>query len=156
MGDWLLAIATILGAGIYLYADAKLPRLDIGDPMGPQVFPALIGVGLLLSGVLLVLETWRKRAAAAPQTMSAPEDPSRRRHQTILVAMAAWTAVYYVAFEPVGYVVATVIYLYALLAFFNRGRWLVNAAITLGFTACAYAVFAKFLLVVLPDGVLGL
>jgi len=47
MGDWVLAICTAIGAVVYLNADSKLPQLQVGDPMGPQVFPALIGIGLL-------------------------------------------------------------------------------------------------------------
>jgi len=153
MRDWLLAIAILLGATVYLYADSRLPQLAIGDPMGPRAFPALIGIGLLLSGLLLILETWRKRAAAAPHAADAAAgDP---KHLKILLALAAWTALYYVAFEPVGYLIATPIYLFALLAFFNPRRWLVNSAVALGFTASAYGVFAGLLNVQLPGGLLG-
>ena len=64
MADWILAICTAVGAVVYLYSDSKLPQLQVGDPMGPQVFPALIGIGLLGSALLLMLETWRKHQAA--------------------------------------------------------------------------------------------
>ena len=40
------------------------------------------------------------------------------------------------------------------LAFFNRGRWWVNAASAAGFTLAAYLLFTAFLQVVLPRGIL--
>src|SRR5579871_2095470 len=122
-GDRALAVCTIGGAAIYLYADSRLPQLQIGDPMGPQVFPALIGIGLLGSGLLLVAETMRKPAGGLPALATEPTEPQFR---LVLACMAAWTALYYVAFEPVGYIVSTLVYMFALFAYFNRGRWLVN------------------------------
>jgi putative tricarboxylic transport membrane protein len=149
-GDWALAICIVLGAAIYLYADSKLPQLQIGDPMGPQVFPALIGIGLLGSGLMLMAEL-RGRAPKAPLTESGD-----KRYRLVLLGVLVWTALYYLAFEPVGYVVSTLVYMFALLAFFNRGRWAVNVACAVGFTAAAYAVFVGILQVALPPGVLGL
>jgi putative tricarboxylic transport membrane protein len=153
VGDVLLGICVIIGAAVYLHADADLPVLQNGGPMGPQAFPALVGIGLLISGLLLLGETWRRRRAAgfAP---AAPADPIERRSRAILAAMTAWTALYYFAFERVGYVVATVVYMFALLAFFNRGRWWVNAASAAGFTLAAYLLFTSFLQVALPRGIL--
>jgi putative tricarboxylic transport membrane protein len=153
VGDVLLGICVIIGAAVYLHADADLPVLQNGGPMGPQAFPALVGIGLLISGLLLLGETWRRRRAAgfAP---AAPADPIERRSRAILAAMTAWTALYYFAFERAGYVVATVVYMFALLAFFNRGRWWVNAASAAGFTLAAYMLFTSFLQVALPRGIL--
>ena len=120
--------------------------------MGPQAFPALVGIGLLVSGLLLFGEIWRRRRSAG--TMAVAADPVERRSRGILAAMTAWTALYYFAFERVGYLIATIVYLFALLAFFNRGRWWMNAACAAGFTFAAYALFTFFLQVVLPRGIL--
>ena len=58
----------------------------IGDPWARKIFPAIIGGGLLISGLLLMLETYRKRqqivhrcdavvtaVAPAPRTASGRE-----------------------------------------------------------------------------------
>jgi putative tricarboxylic transport membrane protein len=153
VGDVLLGVSVIIGAAVYLYADANLPVLQNGGPMGPQAFPALIGIGLLASGLLLFGETWRRRRAAGTTVAAAvPADPIERQSRRILVAMTAWTALYYFAFERAGYLVATAIYMFALLAFFNRGRWWLNAACAAGFTLAAYLLFTSFLQVALPRG----
>jgi len=153
VGDVLLGVCVAIGAAVYLYADARLPALAIGDPMGPRAFPALIGIGLMASGLLLFGEVWRRRRIAGAVTVAA--DPVERRSRRILAAMTAWTALYYFAFERIGYVIATLVYLFALLAFFNRDRWWINAACAAGFTLAAYALFTFFLQVVLPRGILG-
>ena len=163
MADWILAICTAIGAVVYLNADSKLPQLQVGDPMGPQVFPALIGIGLLGSALLLMAETWRKQRRPAADSQPAAEprpdpDPGAKdawAHRLILAGMVLWTALYYWAFEPLGYLLATLLYTFVLLAGFNRGRWFVNAACAVGFTLVAYAVFTRFLQVALPQGVFG-
>jgi putative tricarboxylic transport membrane protein len=157
MADWILAVCTVIGAVVYLKADSKLPQLQVGDPMGPQVFPALIGIGLLGSALLLMVETWRKRHRPAAQPQPDPGLGSRdaRIHGLILAGMVLWTALYYWAFEPLGYLLSTLLYMFVLLACFNRGRWLLNFACAAGFTLAAYAVFTRFLQVALPPGVFG-
>ena len=163
MADWILAVCTAIGAVVYLNADSKLPQLQVGDPMGPQVFPALIGIGLLGSALLLMAETWRKQHRPAAESQPAAEPrpdldtgaKDARTHGLILAGMVLWTALYYLAFEPLGYLLSTLLYTFVLLACFNRGRWLVNAACAVGFTLVAYAVFTRFLQVALPQGVFG-
>src|SRR5579863_5912627 len=93
MADWILAVCTVIGAVVYLKADSKLPQLQVGDPMGPQVFPALIGIGLLGSALLLMVETWRKRHRPAAQPQPDPGLGSRdaRIHGLILAGMVLWT-----------------------------------------------------------------
>jgi putative tricarboxylic transport membrane protein len=157
MGDWVLAICTAIGAVAYLYSDSKLPQLQVGDPMGPQVFPALIGIGLMASALLLMAETWRKHRPAPAHPRPDPDQGHRdlAAHRLILLGMVLWTALYYVAFEPLGYLISTLVYMFGLLACFNRGRWFVNVACAVGFTLAAYAVFTRFLQVALPQGVFG-
>jgi putative tricarboxylic transport membrane protein len=157
MGDWVLAICTAIGAVVYLYSDSQLPQLQVGDPMGPQVFPALIGIGLMASALLLMAETWRKQRAAGAELRPDPDQDVKdlRAHRLILLGMVLWTALYYLAFEPLGYLLSTLVYMFVLLACFNRGRWFVNAACAVGFTLAAYAVFTRFLQVALPQGVFG-
>jgi len=128
MGDRLLAFVVVLGALIYLYADSQLPRLAIGDPLGPKVFPALIGIGLLAGGGLLLVEIWRKRRDR-PKTTLAAGEPAERPHYLPLIGTAVCTAIYYAAFEPVGYVISTVVYMLVLLSYFHRGHLLANLAV---------------------------
>ena len=158
MADWILSVLIVSSAVVYLRAATGLERLQVGDVLGPQVFPVLVATCMLGSGLLLAWETWRKQAnteeEAASATPSATALAHPRHRHLILVAMAAWTALYYVAFEPAGYVVSTMIYLSALLFFFHRVNPLINLGIAATFTAAAYVLFTDLLQVVLPSGIL--
>jgi putative tricarboxylic transport membrane protein len=151
MGDRLLAACAITGACVYLFADSRIVDPVISDPLGPKVFPVLIGLGLLGSGLLLLAETRKKSPSVAGAAVAAPGNNKQR---LILVGMAVWTACYYTAFEPVGYIVSTIGYLFGLLLFFNPRKHVANVATAVIFTAVAYAIFAKFLGVSMPSGVL--
>jgi putative tricarboxylic transport membrane protein len=149
MADWILAFLTILGALIYLRADANLPHLEFGDTLGPQVFPAVVGIGLVASGLLLMVETWRK----SPSIEGLSPDVEKRQHrraQITLAIMIVWTASYYAVFEPLGYIASTILYLFPLLTYFHQARWWINLGYAIAFTIVAYLLFAKFLHVALP------
>jgi putative tricarboxylic transport membrane protein len=152
LNNWLLAVSAVVGGGVYLYADSRIPDPVIADPLGPKAFPALIGAGIVVSGLLLCVEAWKKRHAAARIPAMTPGE---KRYYLILIGMVVWTAAYYTAFEPVGYVPSTIAYLLGLLIYFNRGRLWVNAAIAVCFTGVAYLVFARFLGVSMPAGLLA-
>lgn len=153
--DRLLAICVICGALAYLSADALLPVMRIGDPLGPRAFPALIGSGLIVSGLLLLLETRRKRcmqrAGEEPEIVSPPVNKKRL---LILCAMVAWTALYYGSFEFLGYLLATMLFLLGLLSYFHRGHHVVNIAVAVGFTIIIDLLFSQFLGVPMPTGLL--
>ncbi len=158
MRDWVLAGCAVIGALIYLYADSQLPLVRIGDPLGPKIFPAIIGGGLLISGLLLMLETYRKRhqvaSAVVPPSHVPAHAPQDRQRPGVLLGMLAWTVIYYFAFEPVGYLVSTVVFLLGLLTMFHRKKPRTNLAVALGFTAVIYAIFTQLLHVPMPQGIL--
>ncbi|MDR7253535.1 putative tricarboxylic transport membrane protein [Nocardioides sp. BE266] len=53
-----LAAALVL-VGAYTFYDATTLRIGFGDPVGPRVFPYVIGAVTVLLGVLLALSTLR-------------------------------------------------------------------------------------------------
>jgi putative tricarboxylic transport membrane protein len=149
--DRVIFVCTILVAAVYLYATTLIPTLEIGDPLGPKAFPRLLGICLLIGAGLLFIEIWKERKIAPP--VSDAREPSDTRHLRVLAAVVAWTAIYYISFERAGYVVATSIYLLALMAWFNRGKWIANVATSVLFSALSYYMFLK-LDVRLPQGIL--
>jgi len=151
MADRVIFVCTIVVAAVYFYATTLIPSLQIGDPLGPKAFPRLLGVCLLIGAGLLFLEMWTDRKAAAPRTASAVKlDP---RPLWILAMVAVWTAAYYLVFEKAGYILATSVYLIALMAWFNRGKWIANVVSAVLFSILSYVMFLK-LDVRLPQGIL--
>jgi putative tricarboxylic transport membrane protein len=158
--DVWLAVCVIVGASAYLIADSLLPSASIGGPLGPKGFPALIGAGLILSGLLLLREHHEKRhrppaaIPASPELAAGPEPRARDTPVPILIAMVAWTALYYFCFEPVGYLIATVVFLLGLLSYFHRGHHRTNCIIAIVFTVVVDTLFSHFLNVPMPTGIL--
>ncbi len=152
VSDWCLALCVIAGAAVYIYTALQLPSARAGaDPVGPATFPYLIGAGLLGSGFLLISEIRRNK-----RNVEADEEPrSPTRYWRQLAVVAGWTALYFYAFEPIGYLAATAIYLWPMLAYFNRGHWITNTVIAISFSLVVYVIFVKLLYVSLPAGLLA-
>jgi putative tricarboxylic transport membrane protein len=70
--------------------------------------------------------------------------------------MVAWAGLYYFVFETLGYLLATPIFLFGLLSYFNHRKYLTNVLVALGFTAVVYLLFSILLGVPLPAGPLPL
>jgi putative tricarboxylic transport membrane protein len=159
--DIVLVACVVAFATLYLWADSLLPSSSLGDPLGPRVFPALIGGGLLLSAVLMVGELVAKsRAPAAPAEPpvedGAQDGPTSRRSAWALAGVAAWTALYDVSLERVGYLICTLVFLGGLLSCFNRRRYWTNAIVAIAFTLIVDALFTYALGTPLAEGWLSI
>lgn len=151
MTDRVIFVCTLIVAAVYFYATTLIPSLEIGDPLGPKAFPRLLGVCLLIGAGLLFIEMWRDRKAnVAPP---AEGELAPWRHAGMIVAVTAWTGIYYALFEKLGYIIATALYLLALTAWFNRGKWVANVLTAVLFAGLSYWMFVK-LDVNLPKGFL--
>jgi putative tricarboxylic transport membrane protein len=149
--DLWLAVTVIIVAAIYLHADYGLRKANLGDPLGPKAFPALVGGGLILSALLLLFETWTKRRALH-DTRIEPRSKDEKHVILVLLAMIVWTGIYYYFFEIAGYLIATPIFLLGLVSYFNKGKYLTNVLVAGGFTAAVYLLFSILLGVPLPLG----
>ena len=152
MADRVIFVCTLVLAGLYFYATEQLPSLEIGDPLGPKAFPRLLGVGLLVTAVILLLEILRARRTAPRQ--AAPSTKGDVRPYMVVVAVSVWTFLYFLVFERLGYVLATIPYLVALTAYFNRGKWVANVLTAVLFSFASYLMFTKLLGVNLARGLL--
>ena len=56
--QYLLA-AALLAVGVYTIIDARGLNVGFGDPIGPRVFPYVIGTGMVVLSVLLAVATAR-------------------------------------------------------------------------------------------------
>jgi len=150
MADRVIFVCTIVIAAVYFYATTLIPTLEIGDPLGPKAFPRLLGVCLLIAAGLFFLEMWKDRKVRAPQ---APDwNPRDWRYVWIIAGVTVWMGIYYAVFEKLGYVVATTIFLLALMAWFHRGKWFSNVLSAVLFSVLSFVMFVK-LDVNLPRGV---
>ena len=149
--DRVILVCTVIIAVVYLYATTLIPSLEIGDPLGPKAFPRILGIGLLIAAGFLAMEIWVQRKTNAPQPAASEIfEPATVK---MVACLAVWTAGYYTVFDTLGFVVATTVYLLGMMAWFNRGKWLVNILTAVLFSALIYFMFVK-LDVSLPKGIL--
>jgi putative tricarboxylic transport membrane protein len=103
--------------------------------------------------VLLLFEMLRARKTAPAQPAAKPREKGEHGAYLVIVAVVVWTWLYFLVFERLGYLLATPIFLFALMAYFNRGKWLANALTAVLFVAASYWLF-KVLGVNLARGIL--
>lgn len=156
LADRVIFVFIVLLAALYFYATAQIPELEIGDPLGPKAFPELLGIALLVTAAFLAVEMVRnRRAKAPPEAEPVAAEPRFDRHGVMVVsAVTVWTFLYFVVFEPLGYAIASVLYLVPMMAYFHRGKWVSNIVTSVIFSFGSYWLFTHALGVTLARGIL--
>lgn len=144
----ILILVVALAVG-YLYGTTLIPTLEIGDPLGPRAFPKLLGIAMLIAAGMLGFEIWRDKAKNVPEE----KIDLQPKVLLVLLGVTVWTGIFYLAFVPVGFIIATAVYLLPLMAYFHPGKWISNIASAVLFSVLTYWLFAK-LDVNLPKGLL--
>lgn len=141
---------------IYTVLSYNLPRAVIGKPMDPVIFPLILGIGMTLCGILLLLEKGKQKEGA-PKVKEAKEAKKftlkGMTQDTKLIIFTCATGILYgLLFEPLGYVLSTIIFMGSLLFAVNDGikKWKTNVLVAVGFSLCIYVLFYHFLGIPLP------
>lgn len=154
MADRVIFACALVLTAVYFYATAQIPALEIGDPLGPKAFPRLLGIAMLVAAGMLLVEIVRAARKAPAQPAAGQQRPADYGHLRVIAAITVWTAVYVAVFELLGYVIATSIYLIALMAYFHPRHWTANVLTSVLFCAGTYYMFNYMLGVSLARGIL--
>jgi putative tricarboxylic transport membrane protein len=148
MGRDRAAAAVLLVVGLGGAIEAR--RLTIGNPShpGPGFFPFWLALALSLAALALLL----RRAPAAPRPVGAPAE--RIRQGRVGLALAA-SAAYTVALDPLGFLLATFLFLLFLLGAIESRRSVSSIAISAATAVASHLVFKVWLGVQLPAGPWG-
>lgn len=133
----LLGLGTIVLAIGYLVGTSRLPSVRLGDPLGPAIFPYVIGILMLVVGAVLILSP-RAAGNNGDAVLAAPA----LGELAAVAGILAWSALYFYFFEAVGYVPSTLVYLLVLLLYMNPGRYAVNAGVAIAYTVVSYWLFS--------------
>jgi putative tricarboxylic transport membrane protein len=152
MANYIASFCFFVLAGIYLYATFLLPTMRSQDPMGPKVFPVLLGIALAAGAVLLLAETIRGTGKEKKKAKEPRE--GTQKNPGLIWAVIAWTIVFFLLFEPLGYIVSSILYILPLMVCFNKKRWWTNGITSMLFPLGIYILFVKFLGIMLPKGVI--
>jgi putative tricarboxylic transport membrane protein len=155
----------VAGAGAVLLVGARA----IGDPVrpapgiGPATLPTALSVLLIIAGLVLAVIGWRGRgrdtearrggvAEAVDELVHQGELRVPWRRLAVVVALFIG---YALIFIPLGYMLATALYLGIMVTLIDRARWKRNLIFAVVFAVVVYYGFTELLSVQLPAGVLG-
>ncbi|HEY8368751.1 MAG TPA: tripartite tricarboxylate transporter TctB family protein [Thermodesulfobacteriota bacterium] len=156
MSARLVIAAAVVGLGLLVGAGAANFRAIGAAPgAGPAIFPALVAIGLVVSGILVGLEAWREargRAAAAGD-VAAQAGPAAFDWRGFLL-VAAGLAAFVALVERAGFVLAASALFVLVARGFGSRRPVRSAAIGVVLAAVVYVVFTRGLGLPLPAGIL--
>lgn len=144
-GDRLVGLAIALLGLVAVGLGSQLREgTSTGGP-GTRFLPVLLGLIVAALGAGIALRPGEPEAGEAP----APGGVGR----------VVWTlgalAAYVFAMSRLGFLLATVPFLAVLFLVYGERRWAVVVLVALGATGATYALFAMWLGVPLPPGLLG-
>ena len=145
--DTLSGLLLLLFGTIVALYSLSFPAVA-GQRVGPGVFPSLIGVALVASGVVLIASARRGRGARWVEFESWVQEPRLALNATLVVTSLI---VYALAVETLGFFITAFALLAVLfIAFGVSRRWIVPvaAAVTFGL----HVTFYSLLRVPLPWG----
>jgi putative tricarboxylic transport membrane protein len=158
-----LASMTVLAAGYTLIGFQMEWRIQSGQ-IGPGFFPRFVGIGTMVGCLVAIALTLSGRDAQEPSPDPAgdAEDVVGGAVETADGLTDAWATVlavgcmvvYYLTFEPLGALLASVLFLALLLTIVNRGRHRMNAAVSVLVPVGLYLLFEVLLDAGLPPGLI--
>lgn len=142
-------LAAALGAAVALYS-RTFPSMP-GQPIGPGLFPLVVGLGLVAFGVTLMIGGLRKRESLAIELDDWVRRPRMRLHFVIVVADVIF---YALVVDRLGFFITAFLFLSTLfLAFDVKRTWIAPTAAAV--TLVIHYGFYTLLRVPLPWGILG-
>ena len=117
--------------------------------IGPQFFPRIVFLGLLVSGILIVAPTLRSRLAgeASERLDKGQDDGPNWRSFAIIAALALS---YIVALGLVGFIIATPLYIFGVSQMIERGNYFRDGFVAVSMTGAIYVIFERLLSVNVP------
>jgi putative tricarboxylic transport membrane protein len=151
VNDAVIGVALVLFAAAMIWYTRTFPEMP-GQHYGPALFPGLIGIGFLLTGVILIA-----RGVARLRTEPLFSGGAWLRsgpHVINFVAIVGGLLLYILVSDRLGFILTSLLLLVGWLLLFRGGRPISSLAIALGVTLAVDYLFSKLLLVPLPAGVL--
>jgi len=151
VGDYVLACSLAVLSVTVIVSAIRMPRPE-GWSEAPGLFPLICGLGLLGMAAILALAAWRgpaiEEATNADSTQSEEPEPVNIG-RTLLVG--ASVILYAVVLIPLlSYTLATVIYLFAVIWYFWRGKLLWIVLISVGAAVFLSETFQRAFSIMLP------
>ncbi|WP_246939005.1 tripartite tricarboxylate transporter TctB family protein [Bacillus pinisoli] len=130
----------IIGAG-FIFESNKISASSYGSNVGPDMFPKVLGMILVLLSLRLFYETFRYQA-----TQRGKEKPDYVRFLVIFISAVLYAAL----LEVLGYVITTFLFLVIGFQVMQKGGWIKTIIIAAAFSFGVYYLFVEVLKGSLP------
>jgi putative tricarboxylic transport membrane protein len=151
LNDAVIGIALILFALAMIAYTRTFPAMP-GQDYGPALFPVLIGIGFIVTGVILVVSGLRRRRVEP--LFGGGEWLRSGPHIINFLAVVGGLLLYIVASDWLGFILTSLLLLFVWLVLFRGGKPISSLAIALAVTLAVNYAFSQLLLVPLPLGLL--
>ncbi|MDQ0272663.1 tripartite tricarboxylate transporter TctB family protein [Cytobacillus purgationiresistens] len=112
-----------------------------GSVVGPDIFPLILGILLMLLAIRLFYETF--------QASGSTEKKEKLQYKPFLIIFIA-SLLYILTLETVGYVITTFLFLFVCFQTMERSKWVTSFIISAGFSCFIYYLFVNVLKGTLP------
>ena len=137
------------------YGGWKLPPVP-GQPVGPNVFPLVIGIGLALCGLAIAFgigHSFEEEEEIVPFEGGEAPAPTGKLYGLRALLPPALLLFYVVVAERVGFILTAAIIVYVTATALGA-RWKLALPLTIGAPIVIHLIFSKLLRVPLPIGLL--
>jgi putative tricarboxylic transport membrane protein len=127
---------------LFTYESQKISTATYGSNVGPNVFPFVLGIILMLISLRLLYETFQYKE----------EGSEKQVYDYKGFFIIFFTAGLYVFFlEKIGYVICTFLFLLLSFQVMEKGKWIMSTIIALCFSIGTFYVYVNVLKGSLPS-----
>jgi putative tricarboxylic transport membrane protein len=147
--DTVVGLFSVILGGFYGATALQIKDASIGNPWTPRVFPLGISAFLIILGIAIFVVDRKKAASGDMESAPKARDPG---YIKLIVGTVILCGAYGFVFEPFGYILSTLCFMFCLLTLINEPRrWRSNVFITLVFTFALWGTFVHVFDIVLPS-----
>lgn len=133
----------------------QMDWITSGGRIGPGFFPRIVGSLAVLVCLGAVVDSLRPDVGVEEDLIEEEAgEADLGRHPLTLAGVVAGTAVLWLTLTSLGAIVASAVFLFGMLAYLNRGRWVTNLVLSVVVPLALYLLFQTALNAGLPAGIL--
>ena len=143
-------ISIVLGL-VYSITALRLPRMAMGDRLGPKIFPYFVGIVTIITGIALILQD------RDPEKRSKKAEFGFKEHKNLwlnIVILTIAGILYGFFIDELGYMIATALFIFSVSMLIIKGKLVQDIVIAVIFPVVTYFVFGVALKLSLPRGII--
>ncbi|MBO0960927.1 tripartite tricarboxylate transporter TctB family protein [Neobacillus sp. MM2021_6] len=139
--DRIASVAFLAVGVLFIIGSKQLSSTSYGSVVGPDIFPFVLGIFLVLLSIRLFYETF---------TGSSEKGEKQPLQYKPFLIIGVVTLVYILTLESVGYVITTFLFLFVCFQTMERSKWISSLIIAACFSGIVYFLFVEVLKGTLP------